>query len=339
MIWRCKKCGCALEISDSQSIDFCPNCGFRTDKSPAVSITSKAGRTTSPQLRTDRSPLGAPCPLPGKTTTPCRNDAVPDDTPASRFSKTSPAGVPESSGKNPDSVCPICCSPITDSDVMIICPDCKVPYHQECWDSNQGCATYGCKSAQCLGIHASRNGAETLIPCPWCQTLLSPKTVVCSNCGKRTDLYSSEPPLDKKIVDIIQTIKSKLSLLFRDMTRFWVFLRPYILLVLRSYKNSLMAYAKFKGKTSRRDFAFYALVFLLVSILLIKVLKDLCLAYIFWGATALPSIAVMARRLHDAGLSAWYICAFPVLPLLLFVPTDKSIKNNEESNNTKIEQG
>jgi hypothetical protein len=31
-------------------------------------------------------------------------------------------------------------------DQLIICPECNVPYHAECWQENNGCAVYGCNS-------------------------------------------------------------------------------------------------------------------------------------------------------------------------------------------------
>lgn len=310
MVWSCSICGYSLEIIDSQRIDYCPNCGAHSHPNAVKNS--------------------------GSSIEPCDYNMVTHDTPTSRFSATQLAEISHHEG---EVVCPICCTPIEDGDIQITCPDCEVAYHKECWEDNKGCATYGCKSAQCLDVHASLDTAESLTPCPWCQTLLPPKTIICSNCGKRTDLYSSESSLGRNVSEFFHTIKDKLSLLWGDITRLCVFLRPYFLFVLLSYKKSLMLYAKFDGKTDRRDFACYAVIASLLSIILITVPGNLYLAYIFWATTTFPSISVMIRRLHDTGLSSWYICAFPVLPLLLFVPTDKSTKIENDSHNIKIEQG
>ncbi len=29
-------------------------------------------------------------------------------------------------------------------DEDVVCPQCDAPYHQECWEENQGCCVYGC---------------------------------------------------------------------------------------------------------------------------------------------------------------------------------------------------
>ena len=42
------------------------------------------------------------------------------------------------------SFCPVCNSPITISDEIIICPSCSIKYHRDCWNENFGCATFGC---------------------------------------------------------------------------------------------------------------------------------------------------------------------------------------------------
>lgn len=41
-------------------------------------------------------------------------------------------------------ICPLCGTPITEDDYTTQCPDCRVMYHEECWDANEGCATPEC---------------------------------------------------------------------------------------------------------------------------------------------------------------------------------------------------
>jgi hypothetical protein len=41
-------------------------------------------------------------------------------------------------------VCQICLHPVFDEQERVACDECKVSYHQECWDELGGCATYGC---------------------------------------------------------------------------------------------------------------------------------------------------------------------------------------------------
>ena len=56
----------------------------------------------------------------------------------------------ESAVQQPSNICPVCSTEIQATDETIICPDCKIVYHKDCWNDNNGCATYGCKSAGCL---------------------------------------------------------------------------------------------------------------------------------------------------------------------------------------------
>jgi hypothetical protein len=42
-------------------------------------------------------------------------------------------------------VCPLCQNVIEPKISLIICPECKTPHHQECWEKNDGCTTFGCQ--------------------------------------------------------------------------------------------------------------------------------------------------------------------------------------------------
>jgi len=70
-------------------------------------------------------------------------------------------------------------------------------------------------------------------------------------------------------------------------------------------------YAEFSGRASRPEFWWFFL-FLLVAGLVCVVISSL-LSTLFSLATLVPSLAVGARRLQDAGLSPWLL-------LLLLVP-------------------
>ena len=90
--------------------------------------------------------------------------------------------------------CPICCVSIEDEDETIACPDCGMSYHRECWDDNNGCATYGCKSAGCLNPPPERIEIDNDVPgnsidsnkkinCPTCGVGLSRDETFCWSCG------------------------------------------------------------------------------------------------------------------------------------------------------------
>lgn len=99
-----------------------------------------------------------------------------------------------------DCVCPVCCTRLSESDGTVVCPDCKMVYHQDCWADNNGCATYGCPSSGCLAppplaIHqdeaevtstqsALTANSDSTIKCPYCGTGLADGNQICWNCGK-----------------------------------------------------------------------------------------------------------------------------------------------------------
>jgi hypothetical protein len=59
--------------------------------------------------------------------------------------------------------CPFCQTNIKKSADIIICTDCGTPHHQECWDENGGCTTYGCvKNSHSQKPEAIDIGNETL---------------------------------------------------------------------------------------------------------------------------------------------------------------------------------
>ena len=41
--------------------------------------------------------------------------------------------------------CPFCQSPLKSGADVVRCTQCSIPHHQECWEANGGCTTYGCR--------------------------------------------------------------------------------------------------------------------------------------------------------------------------------------------------
>lgn len=50
-------------------------------------------------------------------------------------------------------VCPYCRFPIKPGETIIVCPECQVPHHEDCWRENESCTTYGCTG----GLPASQS--------------------------------------------------------------------------------------------------------------------------------------------------------------------------------------
>lgn len=46
---------------------------------------------------------------------------------------------------NQNLICPYCHSKLIDDREIIICSECNMPHHKECWVENNGCTTFGCE--------------------------------------------------------------------------------------------------------------------------------------------------------------------------------------------------
>ena len=100
-----------------------------------------AGAPTPPPDRPAPSPLGPAAPAPAL---PC-----PGTAPAPTVT-TAPASVAGAVqvGPNDDEyigrTCPYCRLPISSGQMIVVCPECRVPHHADCWRENGRCTTYGC---------------------------------------------------------------------------------------------------------------------------------------------------------------------------------------------------
>lgn len=79
-------------------------------------------------------------------------------------------------------VCPYCRCEFVPGDDIIICSDCDMPHHRDCWVENQGCTTFGCQGTiKSIDRHASSVVTEAIsfedLP------TLQPTTIYCSKCG------------------------------------------------------------------------------------------------------------------------------------------------------------
>ena len=238
--------------------------------------------------------------------------------------------------------CPICCCEILAGDESVSCPDCATLYHKDCWEENKGCAIYGCKSAHCLDVHAQENeqtynqGPDQAL-CPWCYTLLSPKTVICPTCGKRTDTTTVQ---DYRQSDLFGTMKEKVFfpllkshvLLWKECCALWKKIAPLLLFVLKSYGKTISQYKVFDGTANRIEYFCFAIVSFVIYLLLFMLSGKYYLSLLYFLATACPTAAVMIRRLRDIGLSAWFLFSVPFLPFLLFCPSKPSSEDNNQNN-------
>ena len=87
------------------------------------------------------------------------------------------------------------------------------------------------------------------------------------------------------------------------------------------FLDALKKYAVFHGRTRRRGYWIFHLIYLLlfaVMAALDHVLGIQLLVYILAVTLAIPSIAVSTRRLHDSGRSGWWQL-ISVIPVFGFI--------------------
>jgi len=93
--------------------------------------------------------------------------------------------------------CTYCLTPLGAAEPRAECPSCHGQHHVECWDENDGCATFGC--VQAGGANRARPGpaaapllvgggtaVATLAPaqfCDQCGVRVSTTDLSCAACG------------------------------------------------------------------------------------------------------------------------------------------------------------
>ena len=96
-------------------------------------------------------------------------------------------------------ICPFCKTEFKPSENIVICSECDMPHHKDCWIENQGCTTFGClgtiKSADntATSVTATQMNyddiktatAGVVVYCTKCGTQNSATSSFCSKCGNR----------------------------------------------------------------------------------------------------------------------------------------------------------
>ncbi len=118
--------------------------------------------------------------------------------------------------------------------------------------------------------------------------------------------------------------------------------------MINHYTNALKQYAVFSGRASRSQYWYFALCSAIISIILSIIDNAIglggetigLLSGLYSLAVLVPSLAVLARRLHDTGKSGWWILIglIPVIGaivLIIFAVMDSQPGTNEYGPNPK----
>jgi predicted Zn finger-like uncharacterized protein len=95
------------------------------------------------------------------------------------------AGAAAAAGQT---VCPVCQCPVSEKEELFACPDCRTPYHRDCWEYNKGCGVYGCslvpqtEHLESTEIPVSYWGKEEK-NCPVCSKVILAAATRCRYCG------------------------------------------------------------------------------------------------------------------------------------------------------------
>jgi hypothetical protein len=94
-------------------------------------------------------------------------------------------------------ICSICQSTISEFDHIKTCEKCKNEYHIDCWNENEGCATYGCPNVSLMNSTTQSNNQKQLKKtCPACKEEINYEDDRCPYC--KTILSSIRPFLSTK---------------------------------------------------------------------------------------------------------------------------------------------
>ncbi len=94
--------------------------------------------------------------------------------------------------------CSLCGSGIVNKEIVVLCPECKLPYHYDCWEEMGGCGSYGCaaapeiKKADYGPAYVYADAWITEKKCPECGTMIPSNALACHICKS---VFPTEKPI------------------------------------------------------------------------------------------------------------------------------------------------
>lgn len=88
-------------------------------------------------------------------------------------------------------LCPYCKSEMKQGEDIIICSECNMPHHKECWIENNGCTTFGCLGTIDTPQISDDNDFDLqpedfdMIRCSYCGKPITINSERCDFCGNR----------------------------------------------------------------------------------------------------------------------------------------------------------
>ena len=80
-------------------------------------------------------------------------------------------------------ICPYCKTAFTPSDDIVVCSQCDMPHHKDCWVENQGCTTFGCLGTIKAADHGASSVTATRMNYDDSQNAAGSSVVFCTHCG------------------------------------------------------------------------------------------------------------------------------------------------------------
>lgn len=97
-------------------------------------------------------------------------------------------------------ICSICGSGILNDESVVLCPECNLPYHHDCWKEMGGCGSYGCAAAPDIK-KADYAPSDTYVEgwtsekkCPECGSMILSNALICRVCKSE---FPTEKPMTK----------------------------------------------------------------------------------------------------------------------------------------------
>lgn len=108
-------------------------------------------------------------------------------------------------------ICPFCKTEFKPNDEIVVCSECDMPHHKDCWIENQGCTTFGClgtiksvdnvvtsvTSQHIVFEDSQSRSVENSVYCTRCGSQNAATSLFCSRCGNR--LTTPEPTLQAPV--------------------------------------------------------------------------------------------------------------------------------------------